>query len=174
MTIKNELIETSISNKVMPFTSLDINLDKIPSAFYINACCMSYFIHYLDPKAYEKGLFEFTGDALNVISKESMLLSVGVSEETWDLWLMDVSDNNKDSVRAMMRVETLLKHADLQRMSLRGNSGDIMRMQQRYADWRDSSKERKNRAISTLPSNKRQILLSRIAKQTSRRISNDK
>lgn len=130
--------------------------------------CMSYFNLYRTGNELDSsGVIEFTLDGLHKISDVGMYNAIGVTRQKWAAWKTSV-DNTKDKkgLRDTIQiVEQILEQVDQERLSSRGNVGDVFRMKARHM-WRDVDKGGSAKtALSDLSSDKTAEIIQRMTKK---------
>ena len=138
-----------------------------PKAAVVMDACMSYFDLYRTGEDVDKlGIIDFTQEGLNKISDAGMFNAIGITRQKWASW-----KNSPDSAkeRAQLRqaiqyIEQILEQIDQQRLSSRGNVGDVFRMKARH-NWRDKDGIDSKNSLTDLSSDKTAEILSRMSKK---------
>lgn len=139
----------------------------LPNYKQLYKSCMSYFdLYRTDEGVDELGIIDFTQEGLNKISDVGMFNAIGVTRYNWKVWgsSTNASTNAVNLRKKIEAIEQILEQVDQQRLSSRGNVGDVFRMKAKHK-WRDKDTVDANIALTDLSSDKTAQILKRISEQ---------
>ncbi len=165
--ITKDIEKDIIGTTKVSVPKLVIKGKQYPPAEDVLDACLAYFNLFKDESSElnNLGVMVFTQEGLNRISDVGMYNAIGITRQKWEAWKSSYGDKREIKAlrNAVMYIEQILEQVDQERLSTRGNVGDLFRMKVKYK-WRDKDSYDEKSALSDLSDDKTALILKRMAR----------
>ena len=161
---ENDNIVPTNTNVYKDVPKIKVSGTGFPEHKVVLTAAMAYFALFrdFDNPLDKTGIMVFTQDGLNRISDVGLYNALGITRQRWDTW-RHATVRHAQLRNTITYIEQILEQVDQERLSTRGNVGDLFRMKVKYK-WRDKDMMDEKNAITELSSEKTAEILKRMSK----------